>query len=156
MRLRIAQMSDLNEMKKLYVETIKFICCKDYNDEQTAVWASTAGNTDRWNNMIKNQLVIIAEKNNKIVGYGTLDNGNYIDFFYIHKDFQGQGIANHILAQIETHAKKTGTIRLSSDVSITARPFFEKKGFQVLKEQKNIRNGVELINFKMEKALSSL
>lgn len=153
MRLRLAQFSDLNEMQELYVDTIKFVCNKDYNNEQIAVWTSTVENTERWNNILKNQLVIVAEKNNKIVGYGTLDNGNYIDFFYIHKDFQGQGIANNILSQIELQAKKNGNVSLSSDVSITAKPFFEKRGFKVLKEQKNIRKGIELVNFKMEKVL---
>lgn len=153
MRLRIAQLSDLDEMQELYVDTIKSVCNKDYNDEQIAVWTSTVENTERWNNVLKNQLVLLAEKNNKIVGYGTLDNGNYIDFFYIHKDFQGQGIANNILSQIETQAKKIGNVNLTADVSITAKPFFEKKGFKVLEEQKNFRKGIELINYKMEKAL---
>lgn len=153
MRLRIAQSSDLNEMQQLYVDTIRSVCNKDYNAEQIAVWTATAENTQRWNNVLHNQLVLIAEKNNKMVGYGTLDNGNYIDFFYIHKDFQGQGIANNILSQIETQARKAGHAVLTSDVSITARPFFEKKGFKVLQEQKNIRKGIELINFKMEKVL---
>lgn len=153
MRLRMAQFSDLEEMQELYVDTIKSICIKDYNEEQIAVWTSTVQNAERWNKVLTDQLVLLAEKNNKIVGYGTLDNGNYIDFFYIHKDFQGQGIANSILSQIESQAKKTGNTLLTSDVSITAKPFFEKKGFKVLKEQKNIRKGIELINFKMEKAL---
>ena len=140
-------------MQKLYVDTIKAVCINDYNSEQIAVWTSSVENAERWDKVLKNQLVIVAEKNNKMVGYGTLDNGNYIDFFYIHKDFQRQGIADHILQQIESQARKRGHLILSSDVSITAKPFFEKKGFKVLKEQKNIKKGVELINYKMEKVL---
>ena len=140
-------------MQHLYVDTIHAVCSKDYNAEQIAVWTSTADNTERWNNLLKNQLVIIAEKNNKLVGYGTLENANYVDFLYVHKDLQRQGIANSILAQLETQARKSGSMVLSSDVSITARPFFEKKGFKVLKEQKNMRKGVELINYKMQKML---
>ena len=35
--------------------------------------------------------------------------------------------------------------------SITARPFFEKRGYRVIKEQKVERQGVLLTNFVMEK-----
>lgn len=152
MRLRFAQHSDLPEMQHLYVETIKNVCNKDYDAAQIAVWTSSVENTERWHNVLRQQIVIIAEKNNKMVGYGTLKD-NYIDFFYIHKDFQRQGIADKILTQIETQAQKMGHSSLSSDVSITARPFFEKRGFSVLKEQQNIRKGIELINYKMGKQL---
>lgn len=153
MRLRFAEFSDLTEMQELYVNTIHHVCSKDYDAAQRAVWTSSVENTERWRKVLLHQIVIIAEKNNKMVGYGTLDKGNYIDFFYIHKDFQRQGIADKILAQIESQAQKMGHSILSSDVSITARPFFEKKGFTVLKEQQNIRKGIELINYKMEKQL---
>jgi putative acetyltransferase len=153
MKLRKAQYSDLNEMQELYVKTIKSVCSRDYNEEQIEVWTSSVENTERWKDVLENQVVLVAEKNNQIVGYGTLDKGNYIDFFYVHKDFQGQRIASAILSQVETEARKTGSIKLTSDVSITAKPFFEKNGFKVLQEQKNILKGIELINFKMEKLL---
>ena len=153
MRLRLALPTDLPEMQQIYTETIQEICIEDYSQQQIDEWKTTAKNAARWDNVLKNQLVIIAEKNNKMVGFGTLRDGNYIDFFYIHKNFQRQGIAENILLQLETQAKKSGNFHLTSDVSITARPFFEKKGFLTLKEQINVRNGVELINYKMEKTL---
>lgn len=82
-----------------------------------------------------------------------MKNGNYIDFFYIHKDFQRQGIADKILTELELEAIRQHSKMLTSDISITAKPFFEKKGFRVKAEQKNIRLGIELINYKMEKKL---
>ena len=36
-------------------------------------------------------------------------------------------------------------------VSITARPFFEKRGYRVVKEQQVERRGIRLTNFVMEK-----
>jgi len=155
MRLRIALASDLPDLQKIYVETIEEICSRDYDQAQVDVWKSTVENTGRWHAMMNEQLVVVAEKNNKIVGFGTLRDGNYIDFFYIHKDFQRLGIAQNILLQLEIQARKSGNFYITSDVSITARLFFEKNGFVILKEQKNLRKGVELINYKMEKKLSS-
>ena len=55
------------------------------------------------------------------------------------------------MCEILTRAKSSNIDRIFSEVSITARPFFEKQGFAVLAEQKIVRNGIELTNFKMER-----
>lgn len=148
-----AAISDLKEMQELYTETIKSVCKNDYNPDQIEAWISGVHNTDRWLEVVNTQFVLLAIIQNKITGFGTLKNGNYIDFFYIHKDFQRQGIADKILTELELEAIKQHSKMLTSDISITAKPFFEKKGFRVKAEQKNIRLGIELINYKMEKKL---
>ncbi|WP_337968451.1 GNAT family N-acetyltransferase [uncultured Flavobacterium sp.] len=153
MNFRIATISDLQEMQQLYIETIQTVCKNDYNPVQIEAWISGVKNINRWTEVIETQFVLLAIMQNQIVGFGTLKNGNYIDFFYIHKDFQRQGIADKILAELELEAQKQHSKIITSDISITAKPFFEKKGFVVKAEQKNIRLGVELINYKMEKDL---
>lgn len=153
MIFRTATLSDLKEMQELSIETIKSVCQKDYNPKQIEVWISGVKNTERWIDVINTQFVLLAIIENKIVGYGTLKDGNYIDFFYVHKDFQRQGIADKILSELEIEAKKSNSKIITSDISITAKPFFEKKGFIVIKEQRIEKLGVELINYKMQKAV---
>jgi putative acetyltransferase len=157
MNFRKATISDLKEMQELYIETIKHVCKDDYNPAQIDVWISGVDNTERWVEVINTQFVLLAIIQNKITGFGTLKDGNYIDFFYIHKEYQRQGIADKILTELELEAKKYPDASeqkiITSDISITAKPFFEKKGFIVKAEQRNIRLGVELINYKMEKDL---
>lgn len=153
MTFKNATISDLKEMQELYIETIKHVCKNDYNSAQIDVWISGVKNTERWVVVINTQFVLLAIIEDQIVGFGTLKDGNYIDFFYIHKDFQRQGIADRLLTELQLEAKKQHSEVITSDVSITARPFFEKKGFIVKAEQRNIRFGIELINYKMEKKL---
>lgn len=153
MIFRKAKISDLQEMQQLYIETIQSVCKNDYNPAQIEAWISGVKNKERWIEVIEIQFVLLAIIQDKIVGFGTLKDGNYIDFFYIHKDFQRQQIADKILTELELEAIKQQSKIITSDVSITAKPFFEKKGFIVKTEQKNIRLGVELINYKMEKDL---
>jgi putative acetyltransferase len=153
MNFRKATLADLKEMQELFVATIKSVCQKEYNEQQIEVWTSGVNNTERWIEVIEKQFVLLALIENKIVGYGTLKDANYIDFFYIHKDFQRQGIADKLLTLLELEAKKRSSKTITSDISITAKPFFEKKGFVVKAKQKNIKSGVELINYKMEKNL---
>ncbi|WP_316635401.1 GNAT family N-acetyltransferase [uncultured Flavobacterium sp.] len=150
---RKATISDLKEMQELYIGTIQEVCKNDYNLAQIEVWSSGVQNTERWLDVINTQFVLLAVIENKITGFGTLKDANYIDFFYVHKDFQKQGIANKILTKLELEAKNQHSKIINSDISITAKPFFEKKDFIVKAEQRNIRLGVELINYKMEKKL---
>lgn len=153
MNIRRAIISDLTEMQKMYIETIRSVCKNDYTPEQIEAWIYGVKNKERWIEVIEKQFVLLAIIENQIAGFGTLKDGNYIDFFYIHKDFQRQGIADRLLTELEIEAKKHHSKTITSDISITAKPFFEKKGFIVKAEQKNIRLDVELINFKMEKEL---
>ncbi len=151
--LRKATIADLKEMQELYTETIQAVCQNDYTPAAIKAWISGVNNTERWIEIIHTQIVLLAIQQEKIAGFGTLKEGHYIDLLYIHKDLQRQGIAHKILTVLELEAQKRQTITLTADVSITAKPFFEKRGFLVKTEQRNLRLGVELINYKMEKKL---
>lgn len=153
MNIRKATISDLPEMQELFVQTIQSVCKNDYNPEQIEAWTYGINNKERWLEVIEKQYVLLAVIENKIAGFATLKDGNYIDFFYVHKDFQRQGIADKLLTELELEAQKQHSKMITSDISITAKPFFEKKGFVAKAEQKNIRLNVELINYKMEKQL---
>lgn len=152
--IRQAILNDLQAMQDLFVQTILSICRHDYSPEQIAVWTSSIENTKRWTDKLMKQYFLIAEIHEKIVGYASLENNEYVDFLYIHKDFQRKGIAHLLYSALEAKAIDQGTTLLTSDVSITARPFFEKKGFKMVEEQINYIKGVEIINYKMNKELS--
>lgn len=152
--IRTALLQDLSEMQTLFVETINFICKKDYTLEQINAWTSSIENTQRWVDKLTSQYFLVATLNNKIVGYASLEKKDYLDILYVHKDFQRIGIANELYSNIEAEAINLGARILTSDVSITAKPFFDKKGFRTLSEQLNILNGIPILNFKMKKELS--
>ncbi|ESU22750.1 alpha/beta hydrolase fold protein [Flavobacterium enshiense DK69] len=154
--IRPGTIYDLAELLQLFVDTITTVCTNDYNDQQIKVWTSGAEDEERWFDMLSNQFVLVAEDAEKIIGFCTLDKGNYVDLMYVHKDYQGQGIASRLYSEIEKEAIKIGNKRLTSDVSITARPFFEKVGFKVVTKQIVVRKGIELINFKMSKELTNM
>ena len=54
---------------------------------------------------------------------------------------------------LEHYAIGKGFEKLTSEVSITAKPFFEKQGFRVDAEQKRKANKLFLTNYKMSKEL---
>ena len=151
--IRHARPNDLTAIQELFVDTIEAVCRYDYSPEQIAVWTSSIENTKRWTDKLMKQYFLIAEIDNRIVGFASLENNEYFDFMYVHKDYQRQGIADNLYSEIEAKAIKHGATLLTSDVSITARPFFEKKGFKIMAEQRNDIKCVEVINYKMIKEL---
>ncbi|RPJ64568.1 MAG: GNAT family N-acetyltransferase, partial [Alphaproteobacteria bacterium] len=68
--------------------------------------------------------------------------------------FQGQGIATIIAGELEKYAQQHGTLVITTGASITARPFFEKRGCQVVRQQSIECKGQTLTNFVMEKHLA--
>lgn len=151
--VRKGQIDDLSELQNLFVDTIRAICVFNYNKQQIDAWVSSIENQQRWMDIITKQFVLVAQDQDKIVGFATLENGNYVDLMYVHKDHQRQGIAQQLLDGIEAEARDLNQNVLTSDVSKTALPFFYNNGFTVLEEQKNKRKEVEIINYKMIKQL---
>ena len=140
-------------MRRLFTETIETICRNDYDEKQRKAWKSGAENEERWLKVIKYQYVLVAVANHKIVGFCTLDKENYIDLLFVHKEHQQQKIASTLYQLIENRAIEQNSRFLTADVSKTAQPFFEKKGFHILKEQIVCVNDVDLINYTMIKNL---
>lgn len=152
--VRLATLIDYNELQQLFVDTVNTVCSKDYNALQIKVWTESVENEQRWLNILTRQFVLVGLVNNKIAGFCTLDNSDFIDLFYIHKDYQRQGIATKLYSFIESEAKENKTKILEADVSKTAKSFFEKMGFETIEENKVLQKGVELSNYKMKKVLS--
>jgi len=150
---RLARKNDLGEIQKLFVDTITSVCRDDYSSEQIRVWTSSVKNKDRWGKKILEEYFLVAENEAQIVGYASLEGVEHLDLLYVHKDFQRQGIASTLYELIEKEAITRGAVQLHSDVSITAKQFFIKKGFIVVEEQKKIIESVEITNYQMVKEL---
>lgn len=150
MLIRRYKSSDLNEMAKLFYETVHSVNIRDYTREQLNQWASGVIDLEKWSESFLEHLTYVAIENNIIVGFGDIDKSGYLDRLFVHKEFQGRGIATVICDKLE---KSTGAERVIVHASITAKPFFEKRGYRIIRRQKVERKGVFLINYLMEKLL---
>ncbi|MBE9197588.1 MULTISPECIES: GNAT family N-acetyltransferase [unclassified Nodularia (in: cyanobacteria)] len=155
MKVRRYKIGDTAEIIQLFYDTIHEVNIRDYTQEQIDAWTSVNMDVEVWMNSLKSKFTYIAEKDNKILGFGELEANGHIDRFYCHKDFQGQGVGTKILEQIEVTARNLEIKKLFVEASITAKPFFARKNFMVVKQQEIERSGQKLINFVMEKVLSN-
>ncbi len=150
MYLRKYISSDCKQLTILFYQTIHCINAKDYTKEQLNAWANDDIDLIKWNESFLKNYTIVAVDNNEIIGFGDINESGYLDRLYIHKNHQREGIATAICDKLENavSAKK-----ITTHASITAKPFFENRGYLVIKEQIVIRNGISLINYMMEKQM---
>jgi len=91
---------------------------------------------------------------NHVVGFIELDAGGHIDCMYTHPGFQGKGIASALYEHLLVQAIARGLKSLYVEASLIAQPFFEHRGFSVVKKNQVQRHGISLVNFSMEKCLN--
>lgn len=153
--IRTAQQSDIVELKDLFQDTVLVINKRDYSQEEVEDWASCGDDLSRIGKMIETHYFIVAvNRQSQIVGFSSITPQGYLHSMFVHKDFQGRGIATILLEEIERYAIAAGIKRITSEVSLTARPFFEKYGYVVEKEQKRRANQLSLTNYWMAKDLA--
>lgn len=147
MNIRPYQPADCKELARLFYEKVHTVNAKDYTQEQLDVWATGEVDLEAWNTSFLEHATAVAWEGGCIVGFGDMDKTGYLDRLYVHKNHQDKGIATALCDRLERGVQGT----ITTHASITARPFFEKRGYVVVKEQQVERQGVPLTNFVMEK-----
>ena len=137
------------ETVQLFVETVHTVCAKDYPTEQLDAWTGHM-DLERWNRSFLAHDTLVAVTDGKVVGFGDIDKTGYLDRLYVHKDYQRQGIATALCDCLETMHPFSC---ITTHASITAQPFFEKRGYRVINPQLVERDGLYLRNFVMEKII---
>ena len=155
MEIRTYRQEDIKDIAELFYNTVHTVNAADYTEKQLDAWAD--GNIDlaAWNRSFQEHMTLVAvmpsDKENgteQIVGFADMDSTGYLDRLYVHKDFQRHGIASELCDRLEQAANVEN---FTTHASITAKPFFEKRGYQVVREQQVERKGVLLTNYVMKK-----
>lgn len=151
--IRPFKSSDTPELIRLFRDAVHTINIKHYSPEQVDVWAPDDIDEEKWRKKLAQMITFVAEIDGTIVGFVDMTHEGYLDHLYIHKNYQGRFISAHLLRAIEGAARKLGLSKITTHCSITAKLPAERAGFKVIKEQKVERQGIELINYVMEKIL---
>lgn len=143
---------DAKELANIYYYTIHNINTRNYSEEQVNAWApASCLELEGWKKKWEKLPPIVATIGDQIVGFAEFEDNGHIDCFYVHHLFQGKYVGSALIKEIERQALRKNISKIFAEVSITAKPFFLKRGFQVTKNQIVIIRGVELSNFVMEK-----
>ncbi|MEQ1757284.1 MAG: GNAT family N-acetyltransferase [Vicinamibacterales bacterium] len=144
---------DAPALWRVFYSAIRQTAAKDYTPEQIVAWAPTEFDAAKWAERMRGIQPFVAEQDGAIVGYADVQANGYIDHFFVSPTVVRQGVGSRLMQSIHDRAAVQGFERLFSDVSLTARPFYERWGFSVEEARTLTVAGVMLDNFRMSKAL---
>jgi len=154
MLIRAFQQGDARALWEVFYSAIHVTASADYSPEQVEAWAPHEVDIAKWTSRM--QVIapfVVEDLDNKIIGYADVQQTGYIDHFFVSPEVSRQGVGTLLMRKIHETATRRAIASLFSDVSITAKPFFERWGFNVESPQTVVIRGVKLGNFKMRKTL---
>lgn len=153
MKIRLFEKKDAEKIAQLFYETVREINIRDYSKAQVQAWAPDNIHFRDWENRCSDRFTYVADDQGVIAGFGELEPNGHIDCFYCHKNYQRCGVGTQIYQAIEIKALELGLKHLRTEASITAKVFFQRMGFSVVKEQEVSCRGEVFINYLMQKTL---
>lgn len=153
LRIRPYRDGDAAALWTVFYSAIHQTAAADYSMEQRNAWAPATPDLAKWEKRILGIQPFVAEWDGNVAGYADLQPSGLIDHFFVASAFGRRGVGSALMAVIHQSARQRMVPVLFSEVSLTARPFFEKQGFVVEREQTVQIGTVALKNFRMSKAL---
>ncbi len=155
MEIRTYRQEDIKDIAELFYNTVHTVNAADYTEKQLDAWADGNIDLSAWNRSFQEHMTLVAvmpsDKANgtqQIVGFADMDSTGYLDRLYVHKGFQRHGIATALCDRLE---QAVDAEEFTTHASITAKSFFQKRGYQVMREQQVERKGILLTNYVMKK-----
>ncbi|HEX5220689.1 MAG TPA: GNAT family N-acetyltransferase [Verrucomicrobiae bacterium] len=153
MKVRPFESKDLPGVIETYTASIRSLAAPYYSPEQLAAWAPVPPDVARWQERLARLHTIVAESDVSIAGFSSYNLEGYLDFLFTHPAFALRGVASHLYQCVESAVHAAGTRRVTAHVSLAARAFFDRQGFQVDAEECVECRGAYLRRFAMHKDL---
>lgn len=152
--IRPYRLEDAAATLAIFLAAVTETASADYTPEQIQAWARPeARELSTWHAAMHERNSYVATVDGEPAGFTDVDPQGYVDMMFVAPCYLRLGAARQLLGHIEAHARAVRLTELTADVSITARPFFERYGFVVVAEQHPVKVGVQLTNYAMKKNL---
>lgn len=148
MLIRPCRAEDCAALARLFFETVHAVNCADYTSAQLDAWAPVPPPLEGWTARLMSTRTFVAEAEQGLLGFANLEPGGHLDCLFVRRDCQRQGVGAALCSAVEQAA---GPVRMTAEVSLTARGFFEHRGWRVVRCQQVERRGQRLTNFVMER-----
>lgn len=100
----------------------------DYSGEQLKAWGPRVPDPEEWHACMNGRRTLAAKEGGEVAGFAVPDEGGHLDMLYVRKDAVGRGVGRRFYEAVELEAQGRGLGLISTEASITARPFFERWG----------------------------
>lgn len=150
-KLRSYQYSDLEGVITVFQRAVRETASRDYNPAQIAAWVQA--DRDSWQKRLLNSHCWVATIEDTIVGFGNVELDGHLDLMFTHPDYLRTGVASALLQKLEHAVIVMALPVIFTEASITAKPFFSRRGYQLLAAQQVQVRGQNFINYRMSKSL---
>ena len=147
--------SDAALCAAIFRAAVEELTVDDYDEDQREAWASRSDDIEAFGANLADALTLVAIVEGGPVGFASLT-GDVVDMLFVDPAVAGRGVGATLLDALVKLAGARGVKKLTSEVSDTARPTFERQGF--IAEQRNLvrKNDQWLGNTTMAKMLSQV
>jgi putative acetyltransferase len=156
MELRPYRDEDRGPTRAVFERAVRLTASGDYSEEQIEAWAPAdfdASDLVAWGAERASAQTVVAVDGDEVLGFGDLVDGRLLDMLYVDPSASRRGIATALLTEIVSLTRAAGTSEIETYASLTARPLFERHGFEVIEEREPSVRGVSMTNFRMRRPL---
>jgi putative acetyltransferase len=146
--------SDAALCAAIFQAAIDELTVDDYDEDQREAWAARGDDVEAFGAKLAGALTLVALVEGGPVGFASLK-GDVLDMLFVAPAVARRGVGTMLLDALIKLAGARGVKKLTSEVSDTARPVFERQGFTA--ERRNVvrKGDVWLANTTMSKTLAS-
>ena len=132
MKIRLAKDEDCAGMARLHRATIRSVNSNDYSEDIIEVWSGRT-NAKRFRDSAHKCKRWVAVEKGKIVGFVDHGDDDELWGLYVHKDYVRKGIGGKLLKIAENSLKEQGVKTIKIKSTLTAKIFYEKHGYKVVR-----------------------
>ena len=136
-----------------YTASIRSLATAYYSPEQIAAWAPVPPDAAQWQKRLAQLNTLVAVSDAILAGFASYTCDGYLDFLFTHPGFARRGIGTCLYQRVESTLRALGVQALTAHVSLAARSFFDRHGFQLDAEERVECRGAYLRRFAMHKQL---
>jgi len=145
--------ADLETVVAVFTESVHQLAARDYSALQRAAWAPQPPALEPWVRRMRAVTTQVAVDGPQVVAFISHDRAGHIDLLFTAPTHARRGIATLLYRSVEESLVAAGVVAAFTEASLTARPFFERCGFVLTREEVVMRQGCALRRFALRKSL---
>ena len=155
LRIRAFADDDALRLHDVFDSSIRTHAVREHSSDQVSAWspALDASLTARWIERMRRIgpfiVEVVGSDGLEIAAYADLQPDGYIDHFFVAGRFGHRGVGTRLMKHLIDTARERGIGVLTSDVSMTAQPFFGRFGFVIVERRRVVLRGVEFSSARM-------
>ncbi len=147
--------ADARRCAAIFRASIEEIAVEDYSEAQCEAWAERGDDAVAFGQSLAGDLTLVAIEEGEVVGFASLKGASHIEMLFVDPGHARQGVATVLLEALTRLAQARGAGELTSDVSDTAKPLFDRLGFQSQKRNLVLTGDEWLGNTSMRKTFGA-